>query len=160
MIETLSWVLPRPGKDHYPGGYPLHFEKKLFDLYSWPSSILHLFGGKSEYGVRLDIKPEVKPDVVGDCHYLPFLDDSFDMVVADPPYSNEYSAEMYGTGKLIYKKWTAEAVRVTKPGGFVVVYHLKWVPRPKGTTSHRRIFLAVRVWHNLRYVGIFRKDVI
>ena len=157
MIETLAWVLPRPGRDHYPGGYPLWFEERLFNLYGWPSNILHLFGGKAKYGIRLDVKSEVAPDVIGDSHYLPFKGDVFDMVVADPPYSNDYSKEMYGTGKLVYKKWVAEAVRVCKPGGFVVVYHLKWVPRPEGTVSHRRIFLAVRVWHHLRYVGIYQK---
>ena len=32
MIPTECWVLPRPRKDYYVGGFPLHFEKKLWRL--------------------------------------------------------------------------------------------------------------------------------
>lgn len=158
MIDTLAWVLPRPRECKYPGGFPLHFEKRLLRLYDWPSSILHVFGGMGEYGLRLDIKRDVSPDVVGDAHRLPFRAGSFDMVICDPPYSNELAARMYGTGKLIYKHWSSEAVRVCKPGGHIVMYHERMVPRAKGTAYQRRILLATRVWHHLRYVGIFQKD--
>lgn len=158
MIDTLAWVLPRPRKIRYPGGFPLWFEKKLLELYGWPSSILHVFGGKAEYGLRLDIREGVNPDVVGDAHHLPFKDNMFDMVIGDPPYSDDLSKSMYGTGKISFAKWSREAVRVCREGGFVVVYHAKMLPRPLGTSYHRRILLAVRIWHYLRYVGIFRKE--
>jgi tRNA G10 N-methylase Trm11 len=117
-----------------------------------------MFAGHSEYGIRIDIKPETKPSVIGDCHRLPFKENSFDMVLADPPYTNELSERIYGTGKVVYKKWVSEAVRVCKPGGYIAVYHMKMLPRPKGTSYHRRIFLGVRIWHNLRCVGIYRKE--
>ncbi len=158
MIETLSWVLPRPRKNWYPGGFPLWFEQKLVKLYNSPEKILHPFGGKAEYGIRLDIKPEVEPNVLGNAHDLPFKNNIFDMVIADPPYSSELSKKIYGTGKLNYKKWVAEAVRVCKPNGFIVVYHEKMLPRPDGTSYHKRIFLGVRIWHSLRCIGIFQKE--
>lgn len=157
-VETLAWVLPRPRRPWYPGGFPLWFEKKLLELYDWPEKVLHVFGGKAEYGLRLDIKADVEPDVIGDAHQLPFRDNVFDMVIADPPYTNELSRKHYGTGKIMYKRWSAEAVRVCRPGGFVVAYHWIMLPRPAGTSYHRRILLAVRIWHHLRHVGIFQKE--
>jgi len=48
--------------------------------------ILQLFGGRSEFGLRLDIDPIVRPDVIGDAWLPPFGRDSFDVVIMDPPY--------------------------------------------------------------------------
>ena len=49
-------------------------------------SILHLFGGHSSFGTRLDIDPNTVPDVIGDAWLPPFRSQSFDVVVLDPPY--------------------------------------------------------------------------
>ena len=49
-------------------------------------SVLHLFGGHSTFGRRLDIDPSTKPDVIGDAWVPPFKRDSFDVVILDPPY--------------------------------------------------------------------------
>ena len=49
-------------------------------------SILQLFGGRSSFGTRLDVDPFVHPDVIGDAWLPPFRQDSFDVVIIDPPY--------------------------------------------------------------------------
>ncbi len=49
-------------------------------------TVLHLFGGRADFGVRLDIDPSTKPHVVGDAWLPPFARDSFDVVILDPPY--------------------------------------------------------------------------
>jgi len=49
-------------------------------------SVLHLFGGQSRFGTRLDIDPALSPDVVGDAWLPPFGRDTFDVVILDPPY--------------------------------------------------------------------------
>lgn len=49
-------------------------------------SVLQLFGGRSSFGVRLDVDPFVHPDVIGDAWLPPFAQDSFDVVIIDPPY--------------------------------------------------------------------------
>lgn len=49
-------------------------------------TVLHLFGGRADFGVRLDRDPAVRPDVVGDAWLPPFDVDAFDVVVLDPPY--------------------------------------------------------------------------
>ncbi len=49
-------------------------------------TVLHPFGGRSQFGVRMDIDPTVRPDVVADAWLPPFGRDSFDVVILDPPY--------------------------------------------------------------------------
>lgn len=49
-------------------------------------STLHLFGGKADFGTRMDIDPITRPDVIGDAFVPPFKESSFDVVIVDPPY--------------------------------------------------------------------------
>jgi 16S rRNA G966 N2-methylase RsmD len=161
MIETLAWVLPRPSKSKYIGSFPLHFERKLLNLLGMNEKthkILHPFGGKAEFGIRCDLNPDLKPDYVCDAHKLPFGDDEFDLVVLDPPYSDELSASLYNTGKLSFKKYTAEAVRVCKPSGYIVMYHRSATPGIAGTKFVKRILIETRVWHQGRIVHIHQKQ--
>lgn len=158
MIETLAWVLPRPASK-YPGCFPLHFEIKLLRLLGLTpdSKILQPFGGKGKYGIRMDIDPSVEPDVVGDAHCLPFEDNAFDLVLCDPPYSDEYAKRLYGTPKLKWGKWTTEAVRVCKYEGYVVIYHCIATPSIRDTILVKRILIENRRWHKARIVHIHQK---
>lgn len=74
-------------------------KKKLIDLLKPSGLILHPFGGMAEYGIRIDINPEVDPDVFADAHYLPFKDNVFDIVICDPPYDKEHAFYLYNTKK-------------------------------------------------------------
>jgi len=165
MIENLAWVLPRPRRSNkYIGSFPQHFEKKVIRLLGFneiedKEKILHPFGGMSEYGIRVDIKPEVNPDFTGDAHDLNFKDESFDLVILDPPYSDAYSKRLYGTKKPKFKQYTKEAVRVLKNGGYLVMYHYLATPRIENTILIKRIFLETRVWHKLRCIHIHKKAV-
>lgn len=162
MIENLAWVLPRPRRSKYKGGFPLHFEKKLLrelNIDSKKHKILHPFGGHAEYGIRVDINPAVKPNIIADAHNLPFGDDEFDLVILDPPYSDDYSKNLYQTGRLKFKQYTAEAVRVCKLDGHVVMYHYLATPRLERTQLVKRIFLETRIWHKLRCVHIYQRVV-
>lgn len=154
-IET--WWLPRPRPQRYRGGFPLHFEKRLFRLY--PSGrILQPFGGAAENGIRCDVNPEANPDIGCDAHKLPFADDSFDFVLCDPPYDDAYSKELYNTGKIRKGVFVAEAVRVCKPGGHVGLYDIVLNPRPHGAAFDRIIVVLTRVYHKPRICAIFKKD--
>lgn len=163
MIETLAWVLPRPNKSKYIGSFPLHFEKKLLTELSIDPAIhkiLHPFGGQAEFGLRLDISGDVTPDFVGDAHKLPFGDGVFDLVILDPPYTEEYAERLYDTkkyGKLKFKTYTAEAVRVCKEYGYVVMYHYLATPSLRNTILAKRILMETRVWHKARVVHIHQK---
>ena len=171
-INTIAWILPRPPLSCYPGGVPLHFEKKLLRHLgiSERARILQPFGGMGIYGLRCDLNikhpltqkfgEKVKwrpPDIIADAHYLPFSDNTFDLVFCDPPYSTEESQKLYGTPKVIYKRYIAEAVRVCREGGYIASYHVVMTPRPPQTIYHSRILLGTRIWHKLRACCIFKK---
>jgi len=162
-IENYAWVLPRPAKSKYIGSFPLHFEIKLLRLLEIDPTkhkVLHPFGGKVEFGERCDINPDVQPDYVCDAHSLPFADETYDLVVLDPPYSEEYAELLYDTkkyGKLKFKTYTAEAVRVCKEGGFVVMYHDHATPAIPDTILVKRILMETRVWHKARIIHIHQK---
>lgn len=159
-IPRYCWWLPRPRQNKYKGGFPLHFEKKLLDLLKMDyktDSILHPFGGMAEYGIRVDINPNISPDYIMDAHNLGFTDDSFDLVILDPPYNDDYSAKLYNTSKLKPSKYIQEAVRVTKPNGFIVHYHYYLAPRPEGTRWYSVIVIITRVYHKARICSIFKK---
>ncbi len=164
MIKTICWVLPRPRKNKYRGGFPLHFEKKLirelgFNELEDRHKIFHPFGGCAEFGLRNDLNKEVEPDYIYDAHNLKgIIDNSFDLIIVDPPYDDEQADKLYKTPKLKYKDYIKTAVRVCKPNGFIAMYHWVMTPRPEGTKYFMRIVILTRVWHRPRVCCIFRKE--
>lgn len=157
MISTLSWTLPRPPVSKYKGGFPRFFEQNLVQLLGYPDRILQPFGGRAEYGTRCDIDPTLEPDVVCDAHALPFPDDSFDLVLLDPPYSDNEAATIYGTPPLRSTTYTSEAVRVLAPGGWLVVYTDRESPRPARCNTAMRIVVVLRQPHRPRIANVFQK---
>lgn len=166
--RNIAWFLPRPKQDHYKGGMPLYAEEWLVDLagdilglhYNEGMKLLNLFCGMNKYGTRVDIKEEVKPHKLVDAHEVSkhFDKESFDVILADPPYSNEEAKELYGTPKLNYKKWTAECDKVLKNGGLLIVYHKYVMPNPNPDKFQvvKRVFIGNRA-HHLPRVAIFFK---
>lgn len=158
VLGNLVWVLPRPRLPYYKGGFPLHFEKRLWRLLGKPKLVLHPFGGATEIGIKIDLKREVEPDIIADAHHLPFKNNCFDAVICDPPYSETRNKVLYNLSiPLKFNKWCNEAERVLKNNGFLVLYHERWLPRPKSCEYWMRILLLVSQHHRARVVGIFQK---
>lgn len=157
MIPTISWTLPRPPASKYPGGFPLFFEENLVKLLGYPDRILQPFGGRATIGVRVDINADLEPDVVADAHKLPFDDDSFDLVLLDPPYSDREAADIYGTPKLHPADYKREAVRVLRPGGWLVLYTDREPTRPARCNHTLRIVVVLRPGHTPRIAMVFQK---
>lgn len=158
MIPTDVWVLPRPRPDAYVGSFPLHFEQRLVRLLGNPPRVLHPFGGLAEIGDTVDLNATTSPTFVGDAHDLHFIADAaYDLTIVDPPYSDEEAELLYSTPPLKWKRYTAEAVRVTRPGGVIALYHVKQPPRPAGTRLIYRIVILTRTWHAPRVCFLFEK---
>ena len=163
--KNIAWFLPRPKPDRYKGGMPLYAEEWLLKLAhkilnNESATILNLFCGMNKQGFRVDIKEEVNPDLCCDAHELTnYINTKFDIIIADPPYSNDESKELYGTPKLNYKKWTSEATSILNPNGLLIVYHKYLMPNPNPEIYSvvKRVFIGSRIYHLLRAAIFFQR---
>lgn len=95
---------------------------------------------------------EVKPDIIGDFRHIPFPDDTFYMVVFDPPHllrvgENAWMAKKYGRLSASWaqdiRQGFEECMRVLRPNGALV---FKW--------NEQQIKLA-QILENIAYRPIF-----
>jgi SAM-dependent methyltransferase len=114
--------------------------------------------GKSRFKyVGMDIDPAVEPDVVGDNTNMPFSDNSWDIVVYDPPHTGEQGkskfAPIYGTGVSVardgslthtYPAFLREARRVLKPRGLLLVKLADCTHRNKFQFATAEFYMATR----------------
>lgn len=167
--KNLTWMLPRPKPDGYKGGMPLYCEDWLLELASDilnkpDATVLNVFCGMNSKGVRVDLNKNVKPDYIGDIHklseFLPFKQPTFDIILSDPPYSDDEAHELYGKlPKLNYSKWTKECDKFLNKGGLFIIYHKFLVPNPDPTKYKvvKRVTILNRVWHTPRVAVFFQK---
>jgi len=168
--KNIAWMLPRPKPDCYKGGMPLYCEDWLLTLARdilgidiAQNQILSVFCGMNKQGIRVDLNPNVNPDVLCDIHklssHLPFV--KYDIIIADPPYSDEETDKLYGTHlpRLNYSVWTKECDKYLRDGGLFIIYHKFLVPNPDPTKYEvvKRVAIFNRVWHLPRVAVYFRK---
>ena len=157
--------------DPFPegGGYPNGFVEWAFDEMQSktstilvPEQVLHLCSGSMKIGVTVDIRPEKNPTHVADCRNVPLPDESFDFIMADPPYSEDYATNLYGTGEHYPKpgQILKEACRLLRPGGFVGLLHFQ-VPMSRKPLKLVKVYgvttgagYAIRAW------TLFRKEAV
>lgn len=149
-VITGFWALER-AHGAYRMKFPnslLHRLSKIIDFDE--KKILHLFCGSSTFGtIRVDINPEVKPDFLLDLRKekLPFLNNSFDIVLADPPY---FDFPPYC--------FVAESVRVLKPNGFLIILHHLVYKNPKGCRRWAVLGISCGPNHRVRALNVWRKN--
>ena len=109
------------------GGYPHGFLRRAYSLLGVddPSKVLHVCSGSMRIGIRVDIRVSVCPSLVAHALHLPYRDNAFRWVMADPPYSAEYAQNLYGTGQDYPSPHALveECLRVACVGGRVGVMH-------------------------------------
>jgi SAM-dependent methyltransferase len=107
----------------YYGEYPPSYMRRVMSMFPDKKKVLHLFSGAIPPGpyTRLDANPANNPDIVGDAQEMKFKAGSFDLILADPPYTEDDSKH-YGTPMPNRFKVTQECARVLKPDG-----HLVWL---------------------------------
>jgi SAM-dependent methyltransferase len=112
------------------GQYPPTFMKRALALFPDAKDILHAPSGQLQDlpagHVTMDMYSDDvrKPMFQGNVDNMPFADESFDLILSDPPYSEEDS-RLYGCAKFPEKKFMAECRRVLRPDGYMgfLAYH-------------------------------------
>lgn len=113
----------------------------------------------------VDIKPELHPSVVANCEALPFENESFDFVMADPPYSEEEATRLYQTKYPSMVKVCNEMARICKTGGHVLLLH-RLIPavHPQFSQDFKRLEIVgivgvftIAGMSNIRALTIWRK---
>ncbi len=155
----------KPSEDFPPakfwGAYPKDFIKwacraMLCDR----QDVVHFCSGSlpaGEGSLRIDMRVEMKPDLVADCRSLPLPDNSVAAVMIDPPYSVEYANDLYGTDYPRPSALLAEASRIAKPGVPIGILHFL-VAMPAPNTTIESIYgVTTGPNYRIRAFTIFRK---
>lgn len=110
------------------------------------ASVLHLFGGRAKWGVRLDIDPLVRPDVIGDAWVPPFKRDAFDVVILDPPYfklNQQMKSALLRAAAWVARRW-------------VVWFHVLWIAGDKACSYERGWLVRVGDTCQVRCIQVFK----
>lgn len=148
---------PKPIYGQYPKGF---IAKMLPWLRCARSEVLHVCSGclpKGE-GIRVDVRPEAKPDVIADGRHLPFDDESQSAVMLDPPYCKEYADSLYRSEYPLPRHLLIEATRVVRPSGRIVFVHYI-TPKPvPGMFFVRSFGLSTGFNMPMRAVTVFERN--
>lgn len=158
------WVM---GQDYrvksgYYGGYPAGYLARVKALFPDKRAVLHLFSGKVDKsilpGMTVDINYDLHPDYVDDAQTLETVPVySFDLVVADPPYSVE-DAEHYQTTMVKRNLVMAALGKKALPGTHVVwLDQVSPMYRKDQWRVEARIGMEKSTNHRYRIVKVFCK---
>ena len=163
-VSTNYEVLPSVWYDDDP---PLL--EKMLDFYprKTPKRILdatvnkgRIWVGSSRPVTGMDIDPRHKPDVVGDCTAMPFKDESFDVVVYDPPHIPNQGKDKikdfttrFGLGEKsssangynfshLYPPFMAEAYRVLRAEGILLCKITDYIHNHRYQWAHLEVIKA------------------
>jgi SAM-dependent methyltransferase len=121
--------------------------------------VLHVCSGglPPGEGIRVDIRPEALPDIVADGCALPLADGSVAGVLIDPPYSEHYARELYGTDYPRPAHLLREAVRVVRPNGRIGFVHYIVPNPPDGARFIKSFGLSMGFGYPMRAVSFFER---
>lgn len=125
--------------------FPPNIERHLRRLTAG-KSVLHLFGGRARWGLRMDIDAVTRPHVIADAWLPPFRANSFDVVIIDPPYSRleaEVKAQLCDAAGYIARQ-------------YVIWFHTVWVSAGPFMKLARSWFVRVGDNHHVRCLQVFR----
>lgn len=122
--------------------------------------VLHVCSGclPPGEGIRVDIRPDARPDILADGRALPLAGDSIAAVMIDPPYTEQYAQDLYGVEYPRPSHLLAEAARVVRPSGRIAFVHYL-VPMPPPRCHLIKVLgLSTGFGFQMRAVTIFERD--
>ena len=165
-VYTGFWACMRP-RGPYTGLWPEGLLERVWQLIGRPKTIFQSFAGLSKVGVGCDWNRNVRPDIVADSQHLPVKPNSFDCVLMDPPYSETYVQHYSRLDQRIkatkppfsFYKAMAEAARVVKPGGHLIILHTLIPLHPNRQDFRRVAVIGVSTGPNkrIRCLSIFQR---
>ena len=116
-------------KQRYPDRFWFFFKKN----YPIPIKVLHMFSGSIEWGDTTDLRSDSGAKIIAPYNDLPIPDNTYDLVIADPPYTCGFSNEWTTHPKDLPKPKLilGEAARVVKYGGLIAILHVIVIPAYK-----------------------------
>lgn len=160
-VWTAAQATDFPG-EHFWGAYPRDFIRWACQVMRCDrQKVVHLCSGslpKGEGALRVDIRPEVHPDIVADCRALPLADNSAAAVLLDPPYSVEYSQDLYQTEYPRPSALLAEASRIAMPDAPIGFLHFLVPLPPAGARIESVYGVTTGPNYRIRAFTIFRKQ--
>ncbi len=158
-----TWIM---GNDYrvrseYYGGYPAGYLRRIRALFPDKRRVLHLFSGKVDLqalpGDTVDINPDLAPTFVDNAQTLARVPlDTYDLVLADPPYSIE-DADRYQT-TMVKRNVVIRALARAAPGT-----HIVWLDqvlpmyRKDQFAIEAVIGMVKSTNHRFRVVTVFRR---
>lgn len=158
-----TWIM---GNDYtvkstYYGGYPAGYLRRMRALFPDKRTVLHLFSGMVDLdifpGDTVDINPALNPTYVDDAQTLANVPlETYDLVLADPPYSVE-DADHYQT--TMVKRNTVMRALQRLPQDAHVVWLDQVLPMYRKDAFAQEA--AIGMWkstnHRFRGITIFRR---
>ncbi len=143
------------------GQYPTALIPKVLPwLRCKRSEVLHVCSGslKPREGIRVDVRPAARPDVLADGRRLPFADGAMAAVMLDPPYTVQYAQDLYGVDYPRPSHLLREAARVVRPCGRIAFVHYLVPMPPPGCSLVRVRGRSTGFGFPIRAVTIFERE--
>lgn len=162
IVDYTTWLCGPPPATGQFQRYPSRFISNLIKAYPISGlDILEMFSGSSSIGMTTDIRPETGCDHPAPYDDLPFEDEIFDMVIADPPYNMGFANQWITHKKDLPrpKRILKEAVRVVRPNGLILILHIIIIPPYKdlGVYCIARHPVLAGANNAIRLLNVFRK---
>ena len=161
------WCLG-PAGSGYPGGFPKGLMNLFLRRWNGKDRLMLFSGSFKEKGwTTVDIKPELNADYCLNAENLPEeWTEKYDLVFADPPYSEQEAASLYNLPYFSLPKVINEMARVTRTGKYMALIH-RLVPQvfPADTVHFKRMKIVGVVgvytmsgYSNIRALTVWRKS--
>jgi SAM-dependent methyltransferase len=143
------------------GQYPPTFLRRALSLFPAAEKILHCPSGTvTGPGVTVDaIRDDVRcPQIIAQADNLTFEDETFDLILSDPPYTPEDSKK-YGCAPFPLGKFMKESRRVLRTGGHLGMLHTYYPSYRRKEWSLKALIAVVTGFQRAtRMFSIFEKQ--